>query len=102
MQGVPFGGDPDHVSRHQEINEVMNKGEAKSDKEARTRIVDIDFHPDRRCHVTNYRFRDAKDAEWLPGQAVLNETDNAASDGAGNGIAPRDGKKDGHDQRNIK
>jgi len=86
----------------EEEQEAIDKKEAEVDENAGSEIFYVDLNTDAGGDVTDDRFRHTVNADGLGGEGVLEEANSCSGEGAGDGIATRDGEEDGDDQREIK
>jgi len=85
----------------EEEQEAIDKKEAEVYEDAGREIFHVDLNTDAGRDVTDDRLRHTVDTDWLGSEGVLEETDRCSGEGAGDGIAARDGKEDGDDQRKV-
>jgi hypothetical protein len=85
----------------EEEQEAIDKKEAEVDENAGSEVFNINLDTDAGGDVTDDRLRHTVNADRLGGEGVLQETNGCSGEGAGDGVAARDGKEDGDDQREI-
>jgi hypothetical protein len=82
--------------------EAIDKKEAEVDENAGGEVFYVDLNTDAGGDVADDGFCHAVDTDGLGGKGVLEEANRCSGEGAGDGIAARDGEEDRDDQREIK
>lgn len=85
----------------EEEQDAVKKEEAEIDEDTGGEIFYVDLDPDTGSDVANDGLGHAVDAYGLIGEGILEQADGGAGEGAGNGIAARDGEEDGNDKREV-
>jgi hypothetical protein len=87
---VPLHRLTQEAMRHTVVHTFLNTKEDERDQEPRTRIIDIDLHPQRRGQIADDRERDAVHPERMvvTGEEILQQSDKTAGQAAADGIAP--------------
>jgi hypothetical protein len=85
----------------EEEQEAIDKKEAEVDENAGSEVFYVDLNTYAGGDVADDGFRHTVNADGLGGEGVLEEANSCSGEGAGDGIAARDGEEDGDDQREI-
>jgi hypothetical protein len=94
-------GEAEEAAVDEKDQETIEEEEAEVDKDTGGEVFYVDLNADAGGDVADDGFGHAVDPNGTACKGILEQADGGSGEAAGDGIAARDGKEDGHDEWKI-